>query len=130
MNQQTPGPLQLADNDPTIIMTVAVDEDGDARIVADVLVCNGDRVTDEKVATARLLVASYTAFDGAARALNMDAVRLAEKLGADGLVTLMRLAADLEPLARQTDRENDQEALGALRSRAIGIFNRLGDGLH
>lgn len=126
INQQTPGPLQLADNDPTIILTVAVDDDGDARIVADVLVCDGDRATDEKLSTARLMVASYNAFDGAARAFGMDAVQMAEKLGADGLVRLLRLAADIEPPGPSSAGRPEGAHL-ALGESAITIFNRLGE---
>ena len=59
MTKHTPGPWQLAENDPTIIITEAVDEGGDARLIADVLCVLKDRnPMDEHKANACLIAAA------------------------------------------------------------------------
>lgn len=55
--KHTPGPWQQATNDPTIVVTTALDADGNAFVVADAL--NGMRMgTAEDAANARLIAAA------------------------------------------------------------------------
>jgi hypothetical protein len=102
INQQTRGPLcshlQLGDTGPQPLystnvggnlVALPIKDNEDLRLKA------GKRkpATERDIATQRLLAAAYTAFDGVGRhpEINGDAAMMAEALGADGLVEMIKI---------------------------------------
>ncbi|MCW2240749.1 hypothetical protein [Azospirillum canadense] len=99
INQQTLGPLFVAEE--TSIASSAVDV-----FIAD---CSTDTASLQAEAphTARLLAASYTAFDGAGRALGIDATTMAESLGPQGLAAVVRALEALANWGREFTSPTD-----------------------
>ena len=87
INQQIAGPLSLTRDadDPNKVIYILDD-------ATDSFICTvdpKDQMSDEQaVANAALLALAYSAFDGSARKLGVDAADMAERLGPDGLAEI------------------------------------------
>jgi hypothetical protein len=108
----TPGPWQLAENDETLILTDALDEEGNATMVADVLTRIG-RATETNFADARLIAAAP---DLARAALDAIAAREAAEAGAKVAWEQWQAAQDLLAASKEVGFAFDEVA--SLKERA------------